>query len=113
MKANAPNIALRKYRQAGLWLSALVLLYFMEPGGPSLCLFKAVGFSRCPGCGIGTSIHYALHGQLAASLEAHWLGIPATVFLLLHIISLFFHSYQKHKRKHEPATAYDVTGPAA
>lgn len=113
MKAVALITAVRKYRAPLVWLTALVVLYFMEPGGPSLCLFKAVGFSHCPGCGIGSSIHYALHGQLASSFEAHWLGIPAMAFLLLNIVKAFFQSYKSQIQKDEPATAYDVTGPAA
>jgi threonine/homoserine efflux transporter RhtA len=103
----------RKYLEQGTWLAALAVLYLMEPGGPSLCLFKAVGLSQCPGCGMGTSVHYALHGQFGPSLDAHWLGIPATAVILLLIVKPFFQSYKKHTQKNEPATAYDVTGHTA
>lgn len=112
MKAIALTAAVRKYREQLTWLTALGCLYFMEPGGPSLCLFKAVGLAHCPGCGIGSSIHYALHGQVASSFEAHWLGVPAAVLLLFNTVKPFFPSYKKHAQQHEPATAYDVTGPA-
>jgi hypothetical protein len=51
----------------------------MDPhgSGPSLCPLKWMGFSWCPGCGLGHSIHYLLHGDLAASWKSHPLGIFA------------------------------------
>lgn len=102
-----------KYLEPVTWLSALVVLYVMAPSGPSLCLFKAVGFSSCPGCGIGHAIHYTLHGQFSRSFEAHVLGIPATAFILLSIVKPFIQTINHHTRKDGSATAYDVTGPAA
>jgi len=71
------------------WLSALLFLYFMDPERDviSWCIFKIIGFNACPGCGIGHSIHAALHLQLALSINEHPFGIPA-VFIMLNRIRL-------------------------
>ncbi|HEY1113578.1 MAG TPA: DUF2752 domain-containing protein [Chitinophagaceae bacterium] len=98
-----------KYREQLIWLSALVVLFFLEEGGPSLCLFKFAGLSSCPGCGLGHAIHYALHGAFRQSLEAHLLGVPATAFLLYSVIRPFIPPHKIHVHKNERATAYDAT----
>lgn len=100
-----------KYRESVIWLAVLVVLYFMEEGGPSLCLFKWVGLSSCPGCGLGHAIHEALHFQWRASWEAHIMGVPVTVALLL-LIGKPFYSSKIHLHKHEPATACHAAGAA-
>ncbi len=77
----------KKYYEAIVWSGALLLLFFMNPdGGPSLCILKNVGFQWCPGCGLGHAIHHALHFNVTASLEAHLLGIPATLLLIYQTI---------------------------
>ena len=55
----------------------------------SLCIFKLCGFKSCIGCGIGHSIHSALHFDLKISIEEHILGIPATLIILHHIVKPF------------------------
>ncbi|MFT4094831.1 MAG: DUF2752 domain-containing protein [Niabella sp.] len=73
---------LSKYREVIIWNGALVLLGFMDiENTTSFCVFKAVGFKWCPGCGLGHAIHYALHLEFAKSVQAHVLGIPATFIL--------------------------------
>ncbi|WP_246229729.1 DUF2752 domain-containing protein [Mucilaginibacter humi] len=47
----------------------------------SLCPFKAVGITWCPGCGIGHAISWLLHGDLARSWQSHWLGAPALLII--------------------------------
>jgi hypothetical protein len=73
------------------WLTAVTSLAFFDPAGQShftLCVFKLVGFSRCPGCGIGHAISWLLHGNLQASLQAHWLGMPALIVIFHRIYCL-------------------------
>lgn len=101
------------YRESIIWLSVLSVLYFMEEGGPSLCLFKLAGFGSCPGCGIGHAIHYALHLQFRQSLGAHMMGVPATVLLVVFAARPFFQSLKNYRHKYEPATAHDAAGSAA
>ena len=88
---------MKKYKEQLLWLAALLLLFFMNPArnGVSLCFFKLLGFSGCPGCGLGHSIHYLLHLQFRASFEAHKLGGPALLLILYTILKPFFHSTPK------------------
>jgi hypothetical protein len=78
--------------EAAIWLVALGLLAIWQPGCDahfSLCPLNAVGFTHCPGCGLGRSVSQLLHGNIAASLDMHWLGIPATAILSWRIISVF------------------------
>jgi len=98
---------MRKYSAPVIWSLALVILYLPFNSDVSLCLFRWVGFNSCFGCGIGRSIHHALHLQWAASIEAHWLGIPATLGILYSIIYSF--SQTKPITAHGPtANAPDV-----
>ena len=54
----------------------------------TLCPLKLLGIGWCPGCGLGHSIIYLLHGDIAGSFNAHWLGIPATAVILNRIFVL-------------------------
>jgi len=58
------------------------------PGNQSFCLLKHLGFSWCPGCGMGHSINYLLHGQWMASLKSHPLGPFAVIMLIYRTIQL-------------------------
>lgn len=84
---------MRKYSEQLLWLTSLLLLFFMNPAKSSfsLCLFKLLGFKSCPGCGIGHAIHYLLHLHLRESFEAHILGVPALLTIVYSILKPFFH----------------------
>jgi hypothetical protein len=80
-----------------IWSGALIILAMTEPSGSHLVTFCPVslaGFSWCPGCGLGRSIAYALHGDIASSVQMHWLGIPVLVFLIRRIAQLGFSLYQ-------------------
>lgn len=83
---------IKKYSEAILWSSTLVVLFFMNPAdnGTSLCMLKNLGVTWCPGCGIGHSIHHALHLNFTASLEHHVLGIPATIILIYQTIKSIY-----------------------
>ena len=81
----------RRYFELTFWTIALILLASMPPGANadySFCVFKLMGLSFCPGCGLGHSISYLFHGNLSASLSAHPLGIFATVIILLRMYKL-------------------------
>lgn len=71
------------------WVSALLYLALLEPGGDhfTLCPLANLGFSWCPGCGLGRSVSSLLHADFASSLHYHWLGLPALI-ILLHRISV-------------------------
>ena len=73
------------------WLGGLAYLAFIDPEGsglPSLCILKAVGITYCPGCGMGASISYVLHGDVSMSMASHPLGIFALIVIVHRIILL-------------------------
>ncbi|MCZ2442290.1 MAG: DUF2752 domain-containing protein [Flavobacteriales bacterium] len=53
-----------------------------------MCLYHWFGFSFCPGCSLGNSLSYLLHGQIIESFRLHPLGIPALIILLFRIAKL-------------------------
>jgi hypothetical protein len=84
-----------------VWLFGLTALYFMDPGGPSLCLLKRAGIPWCPGCGLGHSIHHLLHGHWEASFRSHPLGFFAVAVLGSRIINLGkqrLQAFHQHKK---------------
>lgn len=96
MRAVYPKlkIAVKKIRsQAELvfWLASLILLFLMKTEkDPSLCIFRFIGFSHCPGCGLGHAIHYALHLHFALSFDAHIFGMPSVFIMLYRVKQLSF-----------------------
>ncbi|HEY9001836.1 MAG TPA: DUF2752 domain-containing protein [Mucilaginibacter sp.] len=81
-----------RYFELIFWIAALTALAFTEPSGPahfSLCPFKALGFTWCPGCGLGHSISWLFRGNISKSWHAHWFGIPALGIILYRIYTLF------------------------
>lgn len=66
---------------------ALIALALSDPQKEhfDLCLFKIIGFDHCPGCGLGHSISWLFRGNIKASIDCHFMGIPA-VFIMLHRI---------------------------
>jgi len=79
-----------------VWIAAIIFLGCINPSGEShfsFCLFKNLGISFCPGCGLGRSISFLLHGDVVRSFHAHPLGIVALPVLLHRIGALARHSY--------------------
>lgn len=77
--------------EALVWTAGLIGLALTDPdtrGVLDLCLFKHLGFESCPGCGLGHSVAYLLHGQLGRSLETHPLGLFTVGVLCTRILSL-------------------------
>ncbi|ADY53850.1 hypothetical protein Pedsa_3315 [Pseudopedobacter saltans DSM 12145] len=69
---------------------ALVLLYFLDASQQheSLCPLNRLGFSFCPGCGLGRSIHFFMHGEFNKSFQFHPLGFFAFFVITYRIYSL-------------------------
>lgn len=67
-----------------VWVAGLAALALIDSAACHLtiCPLRLVGIDFCPGCGLGRSVSLLLHGQFAASWEAHPLGAPAIVLLL-------------------------------
>ncbi len=83
-------------REAFIWLLAILILAFSEPGinHLSICPLANLGFEFCPGCGLGRSVSLLLHGEFDASLRMHYLGLFATGILTFRIIQLLFFSFK-------------------
>lgn len=97
------NLFLRRYFELTFWITALLLLAFMDPGNSthySFCIFKFIGIKFCPGCGLGHSISYVFHGELQASLAAHPLGIFAVVVIAFRIYKLSMLHIFSHLQNH-------------
>jgi len=82
------------------WSTGLLLLAIMDTGNDqfSLCPLANMELRFCPGCGLGRSISYFFHGDIAASVKTHPLGIVTIVMLLCRITTLtkhFIHNYGK------------------
>jgi hypothetical protein len=73
------------------WVAAIIALAVTNPSLESqytLCPLKLMGITWCPGCGIGHAISWLLHGDLAQSWQAHWLGVPALIIITYRIYVL-------------------------
>jgi len=87
------------------WISALFLLATAAPHAEledahfSLCPLAYMGFSWCPGCGLGRSITQLLHGDLVASFKLHSLGLPALLLIVYRIFTLSRMEWAKYKKK--------------
>lgn len=80
----------RQHLELLFLMAALTLLFFLpvEKKETSLCLFSLLGMGQCPGCGLGHSIYYALHLNLAASFQHHPIGIFAVLVIFSRIKQL-------------------------
>jgi len=72
------------------WIGGLTCLAFSNPSEShfTLCPIKNLGFSFCPGCGLGHSISYLFHGEIKASFQHHPLGFFALAVILKRIFQL-------------------------
>ena len=99
------------------WCVALLLPWFVDPYNThhfSFCLFKSLGMSSCPGCGIGRSIAYLYRGEFLLSFQSHWLGMVTVVLLLHRIIHLLLYQniHQSSQPVYEPKINDDASGHA-
>jgi len=79
------------YFELIFWVLALASLALMDPLAEahfSLCIFKWLGFSFCPGCGLGHSITWLFHGNVQESFKAHPMGIFALPVIVFRIFAL-------------------------
>lgn len=83
---------LRKQLEPGFWLAALTVLFLLPENisERSLCVFSLLGFEHCPGCGIGHSMHYALHLQFSLSFHHHPLGIFGVLVIFNRLKQLIY-----------------------
>ncbi len=72
------------------WISGLIILLSIDPSVHhfTLCPLENLGFSWCPGCGLGRSIAHLFHGNIQESFNLHWFGIPALGIILQRVFQL-------------------------
>lgn len=78
----------KNYFEAAVFSTGLLLMAFMNPEstiGPDLCLFEQLGFSFCPGDGLGHSIAYTFRGDIYKALQANIIGPFSIIILGLRI----------------------------
>jgi hypothetical protein len=79
------------YFELVFWITAMIALAITSPTEQAhftLCPLKLLGFTWCPGCGLGHSISFLFHGDIKSSFHAHWLGIPAVLIIFYRIYVL-------------------------
>jgi hypothetical protein len=84
------TIFLSRRLEVSFWILALAGLYFM-PGGEghfTLCPIGALGFTWCPGCGLGHALHDMLHGNFVEAFRHHYLVLFAFFIILYRIFQL-------------------------
>lgn len=84
------SMVIYKNMELIFWLAALLILFFSptEIQHYTLCPLKNLGFSHCPGCGLGRSITLAMHGRVAESLSMHPFGVIAMIVIVNRIFLL-------------------------
>ena len=86
-----------------IWIAGLGLLGILGPSPEAhlpICPFALAGIETCPGCGLGRSIAFLFRGDFAASLHAHWLGIPAAALLCVRSLTLATQSWKRTQVHH-------------
>lgn len=73
---------------------ALIALFFTNVTQPqySLCPLKLVNLNFCPGCGLGRSLHYLMHGEFKLAWQTHYLAFLALP-VLVHRICLLTYKF--------------------
>jgi len=73
------------------WVLAIISLALMEAGHENhftLCPLDNLGFTWCPGCGLGRAINLMLRGDFAASFSMHPLAGFALGVIFYRIVQL-------------------------
>jgi len=84
--------------EAVIWITGLTFLAFNNPANHhfSICPIKNLGFSFCPGCGLGESISYLFRLEFLESFYSHPLGPFAFIILMHRIYFLSKKSYHNY-----------------
>ncbi len=87
--------------ELSFWIVSLIYLAMINPAEShfSFCLFNRLGFTWCPGCGIGHSISYLLHGDIIKSFQIHWLGTFALIVIVYRVLQLIRNIYQTNQNQ--------------
>jgi TM2 domain-containing membrane protein YozV len=73
------------------FIAGLIYLAIINPFSCNhlhFCIFGYLGLDFCPGCGLGRSVSFLLHGCLLESISEHPLGVVGLVLILNRIYTL-------------------------
>lgn len=90
--------AFRRHFEWTALAAGLLLMATIDPYAPrewGLCLLEWAGI-WCPGEGLGRSVALLMRGDLAASLQHHFMAIPA-VSIMAGRVSYLIHRNFQHK----------------
>jgi hypothetical protein len=96
-------VPLKKFPfEAFVWITGIFFLLLIDPAEQhfSLCPLHHLGWSFCPGCGLGKSISYLLRGELQQSLQTHPLGLFGLAILSMRIFQLLKLNQQLYGTDH-------------
>src|SRR3989304_7418304 len=84
--------------EAVIWIIGLLFLAFNNPVNHhfSICPIKNLGFTFCPGGGLGESISHLFRLEIIESFSSHPLGLFAFIILSHRIIFLLKKSYRNY-----------------
>lgn len=73
------------------WIGSLLAILTIDPWAAnhfSLCPLENLGFSWCPGCGLGRAMNLLARGEFQASWEMHPLAALAYLVIISRIWNL-------------------------
>jgi len=82
--------------EAAVWTIGLLAVCLADPTADSwveLCIFKAIGFSGCPGCGLGHAMGFLARGEWVLAMDSHWMSPLVAAILLTRIGKLIAKKY--------------------
>jgi len=82
-----------QWMEAGIWITGLIAVCLADPTQKSaieLCFFKIIGFSGCPGYGLGHALGFLARGELMLAINSHWMSPAVAVILVTRIGSLVY-----------------------
>jgi hypothetical protein len=91
MKTKIQHIIQRLPLELVFWTVSLILIWSMEPAAENhftMCPLDRLGFTWCPGCGLGRAMNLMMHGEFLASFSMHPLAVFAIAVILLRIFRL-------------------------
>lgn len=81
------------------WIGSLLAILTINPEAGnhfSICPLDNLGFSWCPGCGLGRSMNFLARGDFQASWSMHPLAMLAYVVIFHRIWTLIKHLKTTH-----------------
>ncbi len=87
--------------EAAIWTVAIIYLAVIDPlqdSQVSFCVLDNLGFKHCPGCGLGRSVSYILHGDITSGWETHKAGLLALPVLLYRIGQISYNQIKVFKQ---------------